>query len=120
MWMSVDIHVYDIDKLKEEFSKVLKKEDSEIMLEAMSKSWIVLDNKYFVLQSCDYWNEYSPWNAMLSLYRRLSKLDDDYELFDSCQVDWKYEWCNVYDLWDEERYWRELPEDTTDEDEQSD
>ena len=111
MGMSIDIHVFDNKKLTEALKT---KKNGELIISAM-KDFGIVRNDLFILQSSDYWDDYSPWSQFLKLIRCLSDVDDDYKFLDSFQIDWVYDGKNATD-WYYEKYKKELPDDPDEED----
>lgn len=94
MSMSVDIHVYDIKALKEAISKSVNVKEGQINVsdfldKAMEEAGIVI-NGLFIVQSCDYWNDYSPYSSIMTAVEAYYGKEDLYDEFNKAQVAWKY------------------------------
>jgi len=123
MGMSVDFHIYDIEKLKANIEKeVTVKEDQMSVPELLDKVMPVAGevfDKYFAVQSCDYWDEYDPWSAIQRLLESYYQNGDLYRAFSDAQVAWKYEGADVEKL-AESAGIEDLPSHPDDEEEEED
>ena len=104
MGMSIDIHMFDIEKLKEAARKTVTVKEGllpvdELIDKALPKFGIVHDN-YFVVQTADYWDDYCPW---YEVNRFFESYYGDYwdDAFDKAQVAWTYDGANADEIADE-------------------
>lgn len=94
MSMSVDIHVYDIKALKEVISKSVNVKEGQVSVsdfldKAMEEAGIVI-NGLFIVQSCDYWDYYSPYSSIMTAVEAYYGKEDLYDEFSKAQIAWRY------------------------------
>lgn len=111
MGMSIDIHVFNKKTLIEDINLQFEPETASEIIALMPDFGIVTDES-FILQSADYWNEYSPWSEFLSLLRCLNKKEefDDYDFMKKHETHWLYQGANASEAY-YERFSKELPSD---------
>lgn len=100
MGMSIDIHMFSIDKLKEAARSVKIDKDllstDELIDKALPKFGIVHDG-YFIVQTADYWDDYCPWYQVNDFFDRYYQTDF-YDIFDKAKVAWIYDGANADDV----------------------
>lgn len=104
MGMSVDIHAYDVEKLKAADDKGFTAKEDQLkpsaFLEKLMPVAGAVYNGVFVMQSCDYWEDYNPWSNMLQVFERYYQSSNGYDVFDEAQVANIYNGIEEYELWD--------------------
>lgn len=99
MSMSVDIYVYDRDKLYAMFDSKLTAEYSESLKRFCQEKAIISWNNV-IIQNCDYRDTYCPHSALYELYAKMSQSKDTHRDFETAKIAAKYDGANA----DERRY----------------
>lgn len=100
MGMRVDMTLLDLNKVKKVISENIPKEKADKLNETLDFFGIVHEN-ILVLQGCDYWEEYDPWDNLSNLLDRLliNKELDGYDLLSSCEIEWRYNGADLHEWW---------------------